>query len=373
MAIACKWVGALFDSSGYASASRGYINTLLDTGQIELSLGALTFEQQRTTHTQFHHRVKDLIDKPLPHKIQISHLTPENYPSHKSKTAYNIGYTAWETSRLPDSWVPLINLMDEVWVPSKWNRDVFKQSGVNIPIIVIPHMIPMPDLANAKAPDISVSPDTYIFYSIFQWLERKNPVGLLKAYLTEFGPHEKVALAIKSYRIDSSTKEQQVIKDDISRLKKSLQLTEYPQVLFFGNLLPDEYMKGFHNRCNCYVTAHRGEGFGIPIAGAMSYGKPVIATGYSGVMEFMNKDNSFPISYMETPVNNMIFPNYHGHMNWAEPNIPEMKQRMRWCFEHQNEAKEIGKRAKKSIEDNFSSKVIGDMMVQRLSEIEKGL
>lgn len=373
MTVACKWVGAIFDSSGYASASRGYINALLDTEQIDLSINALTFEQQRTTHHQFQNRVKQFIDRPIPHKIQISHLTPENYPTHKSKTAYNIAYTAWETSRLPDKWVPLINLMDEVWVPSKWNKEVFAQSGVKIPIVVIPHVIPIPDISNAKTPEISVSPDTYIFYSIFQWLERKNPVGLLKAYLTEFRPHEKVALAIKSYRIDSSAKEQQVIRDDISRLKKSLQLTEYPQVLFFGNLLPDEYMKGLHNRCNCFVLPHRGEGFGIPCAGAMSYGKPVIATGYSGVMEFMNKDNSFPISYMETPVNNMIFPNYTGHMNWAEPNLPEFKQCMRWCFEHQNEAKEIGNKGQAHIREHFNSKVIGDMMVQRLREIEKGL
>lgn len=373
MSVALKWVSAVFDSSGYGAASRGYIDALLDTGQVDLTIGAVTFEQQRTTHTRFHNRVKNLIDKPLPHKIQVSHLTPENFPTHKGKGVYNVAYTAWETSKLPNSWVPLINLMDEVWVPSTWNKEVFEESGVKIPVVVIPHVIPMPDISDARTPDVAVADGTYIFYSIFQWIERKHPVGLLKAYLTEFGPHEKVALAIKSYRLDSSAKEQQVIKDDISRLKKSLQLTEYPQILFFGNLLPSEYMKGLHNRCNCYVQPHRGEGFGIPIAEAMAYGKPTIATGYSGVMEFMNKENSFPVGYFETPVNNMIFPNYTGHMNWAEPNLLEVRKYMRWCFENQNEAKKVGEKGKQYIKEHFSSKVIGNMIVQRLLEIEKGL
>jgi len=371
--IPCRWVGPVFDTSGYASATRNYIRALINSGSVELSVTGVSFEKQKTTHGEFNALVKPFMDRNVGHKIQITHLTPENFPNVRDSNCYNIAYTVWETSQLPPGWPDLCNSMDEIWVPSKWNQGVFKASGVTKPVYVIPHGFSMPDLNHKQHLSMGVSADTFVFYSIFQWLERKNPLGLLRAYLTEFSPLEDVCLALKTYRLDTGAKEQNIIKEDITNCKLGLNLKEFPMVRLFGTLLSHELMLGFHDRGDCFVLPHRGEGFGIPFAEAMSHGKPVIATRYSGNTEFMNDDNSYLIDYQETPVTNMIFPNYHGHMVWADPDLIHMRKLMREVFENQDAAKAKGKMGKKYIQKHLNWTTIGTLMVKRLKEIMKEL
>lgn len=367
--IPVRYVSALMDHSGYGSAARSYIGALLESDKLDLTLTAVTFEQQKTHHGQIEDQLRPLINKKIDYKINIIHLTPENYPSHIQAGKYNIAYTTWETDKLPDNWIALCNLMDEIWVPSDWNIEVFKNSGVNKRIFKIPHGIALPNLTNIKNIPIEEDPSVFIFYSIFQWIERKNPVALLKAYLTEFSPEEKVCLAIKSYRLDTSGKEQEAIKEDILRVKKAINLPVYPPILFYGNLLSDDYLKGFHMRGDCFVLPHRAEGFGIPHAEAMSFGKPVISTRYGGNLEFMNKNNSYLIDYQMTPVSGMLFGNYHGHMVWADPDIMHLRKLMRYVYENQEEAKKLGMQARQDIEKYYNWQVISDLMIKRLREI----
>ena len=368
--ISLRYVGAVNDSSGYASAARGYINALIDTQQVNLTVRVASFEKQKTDHGDLGERIKPYIERPVEVQVQILHLTPENYPSYSQMGMYNIGYVAWETERLPDGWADLINTMDEVWVPSQWNVEVFRESGVVRPLKVVPHVIaqPSPLQTNALAWPIHNS-DAYVFYSIFQWLERKNPGGLLKAYLTEFTEKDQVYLALKTYRLDCGPAERQVVKTDIDRLKKSLNLSYYPPIVFFGDLLTREQMESLHQQGHCYALLQRGEGFGIPLAQAMAHGKPVITTQYGGCLDFMNDKNSFLVPCQRTPVSSMIFPNYNAKMIWAEPDLMEARRLMRYCYEHRDEAKAIGKQAREDIAHNLNSKVIGDLMIQRLNEI----
>jgi len=372
--IKLKYVGAVGDTSGYANACRNYICALLDTNEIDLSVGIASFEKTKTSHGPAMERIAPYVNRPIKPKIQITHLTPENYPAFKTPGAYNIAYTVWETEMLPHGWVDLINSMDEVWVPSDWNIEIFKKSGIRKPMFKVPHVIPIPSGGHAKHVTVPTQDnETYVFYSIFQWIERKNPLALLRAYFTEFGPKDNVCLALKSYRLDSSAQEKAIVKGDIKTCKQSLNLPYYPPVIFFGDLMPAEYIHGLHERGDCFVMAQRGEGFGIPHAEAMAHGNPVIATGYGGNMEFMNKETAFPVDCQRTPVAGMIFANYHGHMVWAEPNIMHMREHMRFCYENRDRAKDVGKTGREFIEHNYSSKAIGKLMLDRLREIEKGL
>jgi glycosyltransferase involved in cell wall biosynthesis len=372
--VPCKWVGALFDTSGYASASRSYVGALINSNAVDLTVQSVTFEKNYTDHGKIAQDIKALENRKISHRIQVVHLTPENYINTRVTGLYNIGYTTWETDKLPEGWVNLCNMMNEIWVPSSWNKEVFAACGVRKPICVIPHGIEAPDLEKLKPMNMGVDNDVFVFYSIFQWLERKNPTALLKAYLTEFKPDEKVILAIKSYRLDTSAKEQEIIKNDIAHVKQALRIKdEYPSMRFFGTLLSAEQMQELHMRGDCFVLPHRGEGFGIPHAEAMSYGKPVITTNYSGNLEFMKKDNSYLVDYFETPVYNMLFPLYNARMNWAEPSVMHMRKLMRYVFEHRVEAALKGQAARKYIQENLNWEVIGKLMVKRLREIQKEL
>lgn len=370
--IALKWIGPLFDNSGYASASRSYIEGLLGRGNVDLTLSFISFENEKTTHGDFTKKVESLIGRPLPYEIQVVHATPENYAPLRDPSAYNIAYTTWETDKLPTGWTDECNIMDEIWVPSNWNKEVFARSGVTRPIQVIPHILELPDVSDAKQIDLEVEEDTYIFYSIFQWLARKNPTGLLKAYLSEFKANENVCLVLKTYRINTSVPEQTIIKQDIANIKRGMRLEEYPPIRFLGGLLSREHMKGLHTQGDCFVLPHCAEGFGIPHAEAMSYGKPVIATGYSGNLDFMDAENSLLVASQETPVCNMIFPHYNATMTWAEPSVSDIKKKMRWCFENRGEARALGTRARASIKKQLSPKKISDLIVKRLKEILNG-
>lgn len=370
--IRLRYTSACRDTSGYAAAARDYISALLNTGQVDMTLKIASFEQTKVVHEQFEQDIEGMVERPLAFDIQIAHLTPENFPACRAPGAYNIAYTAWETERLPYSWPELLNSMDEVWVPSQWNKEVFRNSGVEVPITVIPHIVPMDKMQvdNDLTFPPALTKEHYVFYSIFQWIERKNPRGLLTAYFTEFKETDKVYLLLKTYRLNCSASEKQAVRSDIEAIKRSLGLPYYPPIVFFGDLLTRPQINRIHQRCDCYVSLQRGEGFGIPLAEAMSFEKPVITPAYGGCLEFMDKENSLLVPAQRTPVNGMIFGNYHGHMVWGEPDIMAAREKMRFCYENRDQAKVYGKRAAADIAEKFNAKTIANTIVQRLREIE---
>ena len=368
--IKLRYTSACRDTSGYAAAARDYITALLDTNEVDLTLQLASFEQTKVKHEAFEQKVYGLVGKAVPFDVQIVHLTPENFPSCRVTDKYNIAYTAWETELLPKGWAELLNSMEEVWVPSQWNAEVFKNSGVKVPITVIPHVTHTPvesDEGSLTFPNMTEG--SYLFYSIFQWLERKNPRALLTAYFTEFTPKDQVYLLLKSYRMNCSNSEKQAIRTDIEAVKKSLSLHYYPPVIFFGDLLSKEQIGALHQRGDCYISLQRGEGFGIPLAEAMSHSKPVITSNYGGCLEFMNKDNSFLVDTRRTPVQGMIFQNYSGDMVWGDPDIMDARRLMRYCYENRDKAAQVGQKAADDIQNNLNSKVVAGKMIERLRAI----
>jgi glycosyltransferase involved in cell wall biosynthesis len=372
--IPLRWIGPIQDHSGYGSATRNYIGALVQSEQIDLTITPVTFESSHTSYGKLEESYFKYLNRAgVNYNIQVIHLTPENYPQFIQSNKYNIAYTTWETDKLPKSWTELCNLVDEVWVPSSWNKKVFESNGVHRPIYVIPHCVDYKLKKNVTPLSIGLDKDTFVFYSIFQWIARKNPIGLLKAYLTEFMPNENVCLALKTYRLNTSIQEKDIIKQDIQNIKNSLALTDFPPIRFFGDLLSFDQMQAFHKRGDCFVLPHCAEGFGLPLCEAMLYSKPVISTGYGGNLDFMNKENSYLIDYQETPVCNMMFHNYNGHMTWAEPSVSHLKKLMRYVFEHRDEAKAIGLVAHQQIKKQLSWNKISQKIINRLYKIEMEL
>lgn len=365
-----RYIGPFPNSSGYASAARNNVVAMARAG-IDLTITQVSFEDQYTSHGEVGKLIQSYTDRTGYWDANIIHLTPENWPRFIQPSKYNIGYTVWETSRLPASWVPIINSVNEVWVPSQFNVQVFRDSGVTIPIKCIPHAFD-PELPNQpfNKETFTHLDNVYKFYSIFQWTERKNPHGLLRAYLTEFDADDDVTLFLKTYHMGWSEKQQSLIKTHVRELKQELGLSNYPPIQFIGNLLSHNDMQTIHQVGDCCVMPHRGEGFGLVPAEAMLHGKPTISTNWSGNLEYMNHQNSYLVDYKLVPVEGMPWADkYTSDQEWSEPSIASLREYMRRVFSDPAEGVAVGLRGQKTIRDNFSFEKIGNLIKETLGKI----
>ena len=166
-------------------------------------------------------------------------------------------------------------------------------------------------------------------------------MGLITAFRHAFRPNENATLIIKVTHGAHHP-------EDLDRLKVA---AKSAGAIIIDQRLPKEELNGLIAACNCYVSLHRSEGLGLTIAEAMMSGKPSIATGYSGNLDFMDEDNSLLVGYNLVEIESDAGPYEKGHRwpyekghRWAEPSIPEAANAMRWVFDHPEEARLLGER-----------------------------
>lgn len=366
-----KYTAPMLDNSGYAQASRGNIMALHKLG-IPLTLNPLSFEQIHPDLGESGKIINSLISNNIEYNINIIHTTPEFWNKHREEGKLNIGYTIWETSKLHPDWPKFINKnVDALMVGCEWNVKVFKDSGVTVPIFSVPHGIGKHEIENIVPFEVEgVDKSTYMFYSIFQWTERKHPIALIKAYWHAFQNKENVALVLKTYRSDYSDAEKDAIRTTIRRLKMITVMDNHPPIYLILNMLTNDEILGLHSRGDCYVSLDRGEGFGLSPFTAGAFGKPIIVTGFGGSTEYAKPDNSYLVDYTLTPVSGMPWsPWYRGDQLWAEPNVKLGADLMKHVFEDQDVAKITGQRLQNYIYDNFTWEVIGKKIIDAIGKL----
>ena len=140
--------------------------------------------------------------------------------------------------------------------------------------------------------------------------------------------------------------------------------------MLIDRVLSREESYGLMNACDCYVSLHRSEGFGLTMAEAMFFGKPVVATAYSGNLDFMSVDNSLLIPYEKTPLprDYMV---YRKGCVWAEPSVAAAAEAMRRVVGRRAEARALGERARQDVTAKLSLEAYGRRMRERLEGLRR--
>lgn len=274
---------------------------------------------------------------------------------------YKIGYTMLETNGIPKEWARQCNMMDEVWVPSTFNVDTFKNSGVHVPIYTIPLGID-PNFYNPKIRSYKHN-SKYTFLTVFEWGERKAPEILLRAYNRAFDQNDDVILVCKVINNDGSVN----VRNELEKM--NLNREGSAEIIFLYNTKFRDYeMPCLYRSADCFVTSTRGEGWGMPILEAMACGLPVIATNWSSQTDFYNERVGYPINVKGLVNAEAKCPYYEGYM-WAEPDEEHLVHLMRYVYEHQEEAMKKGEIASKEALGKWTWDNAADRIIERLDQI----
>jgi glycosyltransferase involved in cell wall biosynthesis/SAM-dependent methyltransferase len=272
---------------------------------------------------------------------------------------YTIGVWAWEVDVVPPSWDRAFALVDEIWVYSRYVEEILSHVS---PVPVV--RVPLPIVAPAPGGDLTglhlSGGFTFLFlFDFYSTLARKNPLGLVEAFTRAFEPGEGPQLVLKSHNGDFKP-------DRLARLQDAI--GDRPDIHVVDRFLSDADMAALMRRADCYVSLHRAEGFGLTLGETMALGKPVIATGFSANLDFMTAENSYLVRHTETEVG-PEGENYPAQGTWADPDLDHAAELMRHVWEHQDEARERGARAKREIAEHFSLEAVGEAARSRLKRL----
>ena len=278
---------------------------------------------------------------------------------------YNIGYWAWELPDFPDDWLSAINLLDEIWVPSDFCRESIAAKA-NIPVVTMPHSIeepPAPVTADPVSFDLPANGTRLlVMFDALSFPERKNPLGAIEA----FRRAKKEAgldmhLVIKSSNLEACPEIAEKLRELAS---------EDNNITLIDGYLTRKDIHRLIKSSDVFLSLHRSEGFGLGLAEAMMMGKAVIATNWSGNLEFMSAENSLLIDYQLETIKEDFGP-YKAGQQWAEPDIASASRAIIALCTNPQLAASLGEAANERLRRDFSPKRVGQLISNRLEEISK--
>ena len=281
--------------------------------------------------------------------------------------AYNVIYPMWELSKYPKEWARQLNRFDEIWAPSRFTHASIAPA-VTKPVVhmPLPGQIHLKTFLGRRYFAIPESSFTFLFFfDLTSYIERKNPFAVLEAFerVCRLRPDDDLGLVIKLKGGEMKAEQQDIFSDYIARLKSRL--------IVIDKLLTDNEIKNLVRCCDCFLSLHRSEGFGLGLITAMFLGKPVIATAYSANLDFMNESNSCLVRSELCAVPNGAYPFGEGQV-WADPNIDEAVEHMLKLVSDGDFARAIGQEASRHIRVNFSYRATGLRYSDRIKEIAAG-
>lgn len=275
---------------------------------------------------------------------------------------YNIAFWSWELEEFPKEWHGSFKVLDEIWTPSYFTSKSIKKV-TNKPVYTIPHTISKPSKLPFAREHFSLPNDKFLFlilYNSGSLEERKNPIAGIKAYKKVFLNSNNTGLVIKVG--DCTVNERNKLIEETKDIKNIYYI--------FDSLMKCE-VNSLISCIDVYVSLHRAEGFGLVLAEAMSFGKPVIATNWSANIEFMDEDSACMVEYELVPVNTEIG-GFKKSYRWAEADIEQASFFMKKLYSDKGYYNYISKNAKKKIEQQLNEEHIKSLIYEHYINIKNG-
>jgi glycosyltransferase involved in cell wall biosynthesis len=278
---------------------------------------------------------------------------------------YVIANWYWELPEMPDEWLAEFEYTDEVWAASNFIREAIMQKAP-APVVRVPPVVHVSGVKFSKE-QLNLPAGRFLFLAMFDTksvLERKNPLGVLRAFKRAFASNDQqVGLVLKFNNPDQEQPVMRELHDE---------LTGSENVFMIDRLLSRDELTSLIGVCDCFVSLHRSEGFGLPPAEAMSLGKPAILTNWSGNVDYMTDDNCIAIDYELVKLDRDFGP-YKAGQYWAEPDLDQAAHWMKRIVAEPELARNIGLKGQETIRSQFSPHAVGKIITARLEEIRSGI
>jgi glycosyltransferase involved in cell wall biosynthesis len=273
---------------------------------------------------------------------------------------YAIGVWFWETAHFPATMHSAFDHVDEVWVASD-----FVRASISAETRKPVHVVPIP-LAPEQRPSLTRTelnlPEGFLYlfsFDYFSVFERKNPIAVVEAFKRAFPSGDGPWLLIRSINGDHHLAKRELLEQAAAG-RADIRIVD-------GYVSPAE-RDALMASCDCYVSLHRSEGLGLTMAEAMAFGKPVVATAYSGNLTFMDERNSYLVRYRMTTVPEHCDP-YTPGVEWADPDLDHAAELMRRIYERPEEARQVGSKASVDLRERHSLDRTAEFIAQRLERI----
>jgi glycosyltransferase involved in cell wall biosynthesis len=314
-------VGLLSSSAGIGMSARLCVGALMRSGHaVSTADVADLFGSDRIPYPASARRF-------VPGGVSIYHLNPPMLLPGMIRAglgryygSFNIGYWAWELESLPPEWVAGLRFVDAVFVPSRFSQAAV-QRYTSKPVRVVPHPVALP--AESDVPP-AASPRPFRVLNVFSFgssFERKNPIALVDAFRLAFGNDPDAQLVLKMSHGARHA-------PDMARLTRAI--AGMANVMLIDEVWDAVRLAALMRSADVYASLHRSEGFGLPLAEAMMAGVPVIATNWSGNVDFCAPDCTFPVDCTLVPFSDS-HPDYDEvrGARWAEPSVEHAAQQLR--------------------------------------------
>ncbi|RLC76989.1 MAG: hypothetical protein DRI61_12320, partial [Chloroflexi bacterium] len=350
-----RYLGPLFNPTGWSQACRHNIMAISQFAEVipvNITIVDMNYQNEECK------KILEMKQRNWGHSYSktIFHCNLRKFYYLFDEDKENYAYVVYESKVLDKELKEILSSMpwNKIIVPSEFVKDVLVDNDIKKPISVVPHVFKEYEPLPIQGLDRYTS--KLKFYTINDWTPRKNLPALIRAYFETFTKSDDVVLIVKT---SSWIYPRDKIAQEISRIK--MDFTDAPDIVLLFGFFDDGQISYLHKIGDVFVSATHSEAWGLTGFEAMGYGNPVIQTFWGGTKDYMNYEISYPISegvedylHIEPP-----FTPQHGDNDiWFYPDMNRFKEVMRYCYEHIDEAKERGKKAREHIRRNYSLDVI---------------